>query len=268
MIPYFTAADKNIGPIHWFGILVAIAVMLGISLARRRARQLGYSADKLESFISWMLIVGFVSAHALGLILYFPETVLKEPWRLLFIWQSIASFPGFLGALIGVLLWKRYRGQGQPIIAFADLILSVYPIAWVFGRAGCTLVHDHPGKAAFGLLAFLAVDYPAGNIHHIPAGPHWNLGLIEMLYSIFMSAVVMLMWRRRWPVGAYIAATCLLYAPVRFVLDFLRTADRHYLGLTPGQYAAMALFLFGLYLVARVRARAFESATAVARAGA
>lgn len=170
MIPYFTAADKNIGPIQWFGILVATAVILGISLTRRRARLLGYDPDKLESFIVWMLVTGFICAHVLGLLLYFPEKVIENPLRLLYLWENIASFPGFLGALIGILLWKRFRGKGQPIIAFADLILSVFPIAWVFGRAGCTLVHDHPGKAAEGPLAFLAVDYPPGNIHHIPRG--------------------------------------------------------------------------------------------------
>jgi phosphatidylglycerol:prolipoprotein diacylglycerol transferase len=266
MIPYFTTADKSIGPIHWFGILVATGVMLGVWLTRRRAVRLGYDADKLESFIWWMLGFGFVSAHVLGMLLYFPEKVLREPWTLLFIWQSLASFPGFLGALIGILLWKRYRGQGQPIIAFADLILSVFPISWVFGRAGCTLVHDHPGEAATGPLAFLAVDYPAGNIHRIPAGPHWNLGLLEMLYAMVIAAVVVLMWRRRWPVGTYIAMTSLLYAPVRFSLDFLRTADVLYFGLTPGQYAALALFLFGVYMLGRVRVRAFDDTAEAVRA--
>lgn len=262
MLPYFTVADKSLGPIHWFGVLVAIAVMLGVSLTRRRAQRLGYNADKLESFISWMLVVGFISGHVLGLIIYFPQTVIEKPWKLLLLWESIASFPGFLGALIGILLWKRFRGEGQPIIAFADLILSVFPIAWIFGRAGCTLVHDHPGKAATGPLAALAIDYPAGNIHHIPAGPHFNLGLIEMLYSIIISLVLLLMWRRRWPVGAYIAVVSLLYAPARFSLDFLRTADVHYLGLTPGQYASLALFLFGVFMVTRVRAHAFDGTEA------
>lgn len=75
-----------------------------------------------------------------------------------------------------------------------------------------------------------------------------------MLYSIGIAAVVMLMWRRRWPVGTYIATTCLLYAPVRFSMDFLRTADVTYFGLTPGQYASISAFpLWHLHAGARAR---------------
>jgi phosphatidylglycerol:prolipoprotein diacylglycerol transferase len=233
-------------------------VIIGVNLTRRRAKKLGYDADKLESFIWWMLASAFIISHVFDVVTYYPETLLTEPWRLLFIWQSLSSFGGFLGALIGILLWKRFKGHGQPIIAFADLIVSVFPIAWVFGRLGCTMVHDHPGIAATGPLAFLAVNYPAGNIHNIPAGPHWNLGFLEMLYTIFISAVVVSLWRKERPVGTYIAVASLLYAPIRFVLDFLRTADAVYLGLTPGQYASIAMFLFGVWMVFQARKRRFD----------
>src|SRR5262249_32523962 len=146
VIPYFTLADKTIYlgpvPIQWFGILVATGVILGVNLTRRRAKKLGYDADKLESFIWWMLACGFVVSHMFDVIVYYPETLVTEPWKLLFIWQSLSSFGGFLGAIIGNLLWKRFKGRGQPILAFSDLILSVFPIAWTFGRIGCTVVHD------------------------------------------------------------------------------------------------------------------------------
>jgi hypothetical protein len=38
---------------------------------------------------------------------------------------------------------------------------------------------------------------------------------------------------------------------VRFGLDFLRTADVRYLGITPGQYASIALLLGCLWLLLR-----------------
>jgi phosphatidylglycerol:prolipoprotein diacylglycerol transferase len=262
VIPYFTLADKTIYlgpvPIQWFGILVATGVIIGVNVTRRRAKKLGYDADKLESFIWWMLATAFIFSHVFDVITYYPETLLTEPWKLFMIWQSLSSFGGFLGAILGIFLWKRFRGRGQPIIAFADLIVSVFPIAWIFGRMGCTVVHDHPGIAATGPLAFLAIDYPPGNIHNIPAGPHWNLGFLEMLYTIFLSAVVVSLWRKPRPVGTYIAVACILYAPIRFVLDFLRTADALYFGLTPGQYASIAMFLFGAWMAVQARRHRFD----------
>ncbi len=57
--------------------------------------------------------------------------------------------------------------------------------------------------------------------------------------------------------GVYIAAACLYYAPVRFLLDSLRATDvlhpdARYLGLTPGQYAALVMFGYGLWLLGRL----------------
>ena len=59
------------------------------------------------------------------------------------------------------------------------------------------------------------------------------------------------------PTGFFIALVTLAYAPVRFLLDFLRETpayggDARYLGLTPAQYAALAMFAFGLAVAARV----------------
>lgn len=55
------------------------------------------------------------------------------------------------------------------------------------------------------------------------------------------------------PGGWYVAAACLAYAPVRFLLDFLRVADARYLGLTPGQLASLALLGVGIAVALRVR---------------
>ena len=52
----------------------------------------------------------------------------------------------------------------------------------------------------------------------------------------------------------------MLYAPVRFSLDFLRSTDLgvnrsdiRYLGLTPAQYLAMAMFVGGLSILLWMR---------------
>ena len=50
----------------------------------------------------------------------------------------------------------------------------------------------------------------------------------------------------------------MLYAPVRFGLDFLRAtdldaADPRYFGLTPGHYGAIVLFVLGLLVLIRTR---------------
>src|SRR5579885_3601855 len=167
MLPYIHVSDIQLGPIplHPFGLLVATGVLIGTALAMWRARQRGLDVDKLNSFITWMLVAGFMGGHMLDEIFYHPEEIARfdnghfvwvRPWSLFLLWEGLSSFGGFIGGLIGVLLWKYYvlapkvnlgpltlvwfqrRPVAQPVLPFCDLILSVFPVAWIFGRSGCS----------------------------------------------------------------------------------------------------------------------------------
>ena len=279
MIPYIHVPDLHIGPLplHPFGILVATGVLVGSSVTTRRARSLGYDLVKLNSFVTWMLVSGFVLSHILDSLFYHWDEVLKRPWSLLMPWEGLSSFGGFVGALVGIVLWKyfviddgrlRVRDRPHPILPFADLVLSVFPLGWAFGRAGCSTVHDHPGARASSD-ALLAVAYPLhqgeGSITRIGFielihghDPRYDLGLLELMFTLVIVVCFMLTWRRRLAIGTYVVASALAYAPVRFAMDFLRVpqsegGDTRYAGLTPAQWACMALFAYGLAMIAYMR---------------
>lgn len=288
MIPYIYVPDLKLGPLtlHPFGLLVATGVIIGTWLATKRARERSLDLDKLNSFITWMLVSGFINAHMLDQLFYHWPEVVKRPWSVFMLWEGLSSFGGFIGGLIGVVLWKYFeavpvlrtpfftfssfkrRPQPMPIMPFCDLILSVFPVAWVFGRSGCSVVHDHQGiKATAG--SFLAVAFgpadPATTIHLGPielrhgTQPHFDLGLLEMMFTVIVATVFALTWKRKLTTGSYIAAVALAYAPVRFAMDFLRVrdvdnADPRYGAFTPAQWAAIGLFVFGLVMVRQVRA--------------
>ena len=290
MIPYIHVPDLKLGPLtlHPFGLLVATGVILGTYLATRRARQRGLDLEKLNSFITWMLVAGFLGGHMLDQIFYHPHELVKDPLSLFKLWTGLSSFGGFVGALIGIVLWKyfesvpwgrvpflgftipkyRRRPITMPILPFADLILSVFPVAWVFGRSGCSVVHDHPGmRAEPGTL--LAVSFPDHNtivslqkatgIQLLDGGhPQFDLGLLEMMFTVILATLLALTWSKKLTTGSYVAATALCYAPVRFAMDFIRVrdvdqADPRYGAFTPAQWMCVALFVFGLVMVAKVR---------------
>ena len=251
MIPYVIVAPIQLGPftVTPFGILATIAVLLGSWLATRRAIRLGIPDADIRSFLTWILVGGFVGGHVIDMVFYYPDELVARPWRLLAIWTSLGSFSGFAGALAGAFAWRRWRRR--KILPLADIVVAVFPVAWIFGRAGCSVAHDHPGRrAAAG--AWLAVaDGPGPTTELGPITlrygtlPRYDLGLLEMLLAIVLAVAFALTWKRGGMRGWYIAAACLVYAPVRFGMDFLRVADPTYGALTPGQWASIALFGFG-----------------------
>jgi phosphatidylglycerol:prolipoprotein diacylglycerol transferase len=281
MIPYIQIPDGSIGPvpIHPFGVLVATGVLLGTGMTARRARWLGWDVVKLNSFITWMLVTAFVLSHVLDSLFHHWSEVVKRPWSVIMLWEGLSSFGGFAGAVVGIVAWRylvieggrlRVRPRPHPILPYADLVASCLPLGWMFGRMGCASVHDHPGARVLpGADSLLAVAYPKftgdGAVHKLwfielidGHDPRFDLGLLELFFTILLVSCFALTWRRRLPLGSYLIATALSYAPVRFAMDFLRipaseNGDTRYAGLTPAQYGCIALFVFGIYLFFYVR---------------
>jgi prolipoprotein diacylglyceryltransferase len=170
---------------------------------------------------------------------------------------GLSSYTGFAGSVVGLLVWKWRRGISM--IAVGDLSLFAFPVGWVFGRTGCFITHDHPGAITD---FFLGVEnWGSPTAEHIPFfgyGTNAPTGIVRHdlgFYEVIWSAAVMILFfvlaRKRRRRGFYMGLICVLYAPIRFFLDYLRAepvdqGDIRYLGLTPGQYGSILLFLTGV----------------------
>jgi phosphatidylglycerol:prolipoprotein diacylglycerol transferase len=248
VIPYFELREITLpGGISLasFGTLVAIGLFVGVLFAESRARALGIPLATLHGAIGWALVPGFALAHLVALLPHLGRGDLSAGVLLQF-WNGMSSFGGIAGALLG--LWLRFRREPARLLAVAELLAPAFVLGWVFGRLGCTLVHDHLGR----LSGFpLAIQFPGGARH--------DLGFYELLYTllVLLPAVILLVRKPR-PPGMIIAWLALLYAPARFLGDFLRNtdlpgADLRHAGLTLAQYCCVALAGVGIFFVVRLR---------------
>jgi len=285
-LPYFHLGSLDVGvPIQAFGMLVAAGVLIGAALLRRYAEWHGVSDDHIRGLITWILISGFLGAHEFDVIAYqwdrigdstmvtpagwwfLPEGMWPSNWPLgLRIWDGISSYGGFIGGALGFALyvwWKRL-----PVRLFADVTIVGLLPAFSIGRLGCTVVSDHIGAAVDPdrWYSFLAMDYPrkVNPAHLAEAYPGtsefiraWNLGFIEFLYLVPINLVVLwLAFRpnKRMPAGFITALTGVLYAPVRFFLDYLRPEDTdpRYGTLTFAQWSSILAFAIAIYAARRI----------------
>lgn len=251
-IPWFKPDPIHLGPLTLqpFGLLVATGVFIGAAIARRAIKRRGLDEEHYQRMITWMLLWAFGLAHIVAVTAYHPGRLIHDPIRLLKFWDGLSSVGGFVGAIIGSVWYARRHGLRY--IPYADGIMEGFVFGWFFGRSGCSVVHDHPGiRSDF----FLAVDYPANYVAgDLTGGPRLDLGLLELLFTVFL--ILLFWWLKRKPrfPGLYLGLAGVLYAPVRFALDFLRVpdakgGDTRYLGITPAQWAVVVLFVLAAWVL-------------------
>lgn len=151
MIPYFEQPSLHVGPlsIHAFGVLLALALLLGMRLVMWRARRQGLHEATTERMVWCALGFGFVGAHLYSVIAYFPHRLADDPWVLLRVWENISSTGAFLGGALSLWFYLRFREGGFPAARrwrYLDGVAFSLPFAWAVGRLGCTFAHDHPGR--------------------------------------------------------------------------------------------------------------------------
>ena len=186
----------QLGPIalRWYGLLIAIAVLLGLTLATRLGRARGIEPSLIADLLP-LLVLGAV----LGARLYY---VLLE-WRqyggnwldALAIWRGgIAIHGALLGGSLAAVLFCRWRRQ--PFWPLLDVLVPAVALGQAIGRWG-----NFFNSEAFGLptdlpwklfipLAFRPSEFLDQAYFH-PTFLYesiWNLGVCILLLLLFRAA--------------------------------------------------------------------------------
>ena len=252
VIPYIAPFSITIFdiPLDSWSLLVALGFIVGIEFARARAQQLGIAVADVVDGGLFIVGMGFVVGHFVHVGVYNPHLIDEYGWSIMLqIWAGFSSNGGFVGAILGTILWFKLVRKREPFWKHADTIAYALPFGWFFGRLGCFSAHDHIGQRSD---FWLAVDFPA--IYY--GGPRHDLGFYEALWVFCLAIVHFSLRKKSLPHGTFTMIFCFAYAPVRFGLDFLRNtdlsgADVRFLGLTPAQYGSLLFFSCGIALYLR-----------------
>lgn len=243
-IPFPVIGELKIQP---FGVLVAIGIIIGSQVAERRGEATQIPRQAVADFLVYTIVIGLASAMLLNMALYEPEKLVRM-FKGEISYPGLSSYGGFFGGVLAA-VWFRHKKR-MSIMWLGDVWCYAFPVAWFFGRSGCFVVHDHPGLVSH---FFLAVDN-----YNLDGQPRHDLGLYEVIWSAAVFGLFAWLGRKPRPRGFFMAVLPLLYAPIRFGLDFLRETpeyggDVRYFGLTPGHYWSLGFLLAGLIVAYRVR---------------
>ena len=269
LVPYYPPLQIPLFgvPLDSWSLLVSLGFIVGIEFARARAKQLGIAIKDVVDGGLFIVGMGFVVGHFVHVGIYNPQMIEEQGWIVfLKIWAGFSSNGGFVGAIIGTVLWFKIVRRREPFWKHADTIAYSLPFGWFFGRLGCFSAHDHVGKRSD---FFLAVDFPPDIYQGYYGGPRHDLGLYEALWVLLLAVLHFSLRKKRLRHSTFAMIFCFGYAPVRFGLDFLRSTDLkgsdiRFGGLTPAQYGSIIFLLCGVVLFLRRHreARYFEESPA------
>ncbi|MBD2386158.1 prolipoprotein diacylglyceryl transferase [Cylindrospermum sp. FACHB-282] len=126
----------KIGPIiiRWYGLLIASAVLIGVSLSQYLAKRRHVNPELLSDLSIW-LVIGAIPAARLYYVLFQWSEYAQHPERIIAIWQGgIAIHGAILGGVVAALIFAKLKQ-----ISFwqlTDLVAPSLILGQAIGRWG------------------------------------------------------------------------------------------------------------------------------------
>lgn len=145
----------KLGPItiYSYGMMIAIAFLLGIYLARSEARRKHIKPDLVYDLVLYIVIGSLIGARLYYLAFFNPAGFVKEPLSIFKVWQGGLAIHGAIlgGILAGILFSKRHRISFWRL---ADIVAPSIILGHAIGRLGCFLngcCFGVPTESIFGV---------------------------------------------------------------------------------------------------------------------
>src|SRR4051812_31295883 len=232
------------GPItvYTYGVLLAAAYLLGLQLARVRAKARGLDANRILDLGIYIIISALIGAKLLLLITDF-KTFSANPRELMTLARSGGVFYG--GLILAVVVALVYiRKIGLPLWTTCDVFAPGIALGHVIGRFGCLFAGCCYGKATSVPWAITFHDpFAASNVGTPLDRPLHPTQLYEAGAELLILIVLLLTERKGRPFpGRTFWLYMLLYAISRFVIEFYRGDERGMVGMfSTSQFISLLL---------------------------
>ena len=87
--------------INWYGIAFALGFLVSGWLTWRWAAKFGIGREKIEGLVVWILVGTVIGAWLYYIVQNNPGAYLREPWRIVAVWEGgLAYFGGLFGGIL------------------------------------------------------------------------------------------------------------------------------------------------------------------------
>ena len=241
-------------PIYFYGVIIGLGFLLGITFCTKRARRFGLNEDDIYDVMIWLIPCSIIGAR-LYYVLFQLDYYLAHPDELFALRNGGLAIYG--GVIAGVLMaYLVCRRKKIPFPAMLDCLCYGLLLGQILGRWG-----NFMNREAFGaetaIFCRMGLTTPDGTTVYVhPTFLYesvWNLGVLLFLLWFEKAG------KRRFD-GHCMALYFLLYGLGRFWIEGLRT-DSLYIGGTGirvSQALSLVLVLASLALLIYKRKQPFS----------
>jgi phosphatidylglycerol:prolipoprotein diacylglycerol transferase len=231
--------------IHWYGIMIAIGLYVGIQVALRDSARRGLNKDQLMNVALLAAVLGIAGGRLYYVVQNNPSFYLHHPAEIIAVWQGGMAFFGamFGGALAVAISAWRWR---IPFWSLLDVGALGMTIGQAIGRVGNIINGDIVGYKTNGW-GFEYTNPSTFGPLNVPVQP---ASLYELLISL---GLFLLLWNLRTrihPEGMLAMLYVVLYSVSQFFIFFVRDNIVILGGLKQAQLTSLVVIALTLPVIA------------------
>lgn len=220
---YIDPVAFNLGPlsVRWYGIIIAVGILLGYFVAQRALVKAGLHKDTLVDIIFYSALFGFIAARIYFVIFQWPYYV-ENPSEIIKIWHGgIAIHGGLIGGFIaGVIVCKVKNLNPFQI---GDIVAPSIILAQGIGRWGNFMNHEaHGGPVSRAFLEKLHLPNFIIENMYINGQYYHPTFLYESIWDV-AGFIILVKIRKHLKLGETFFLYLTWYSIGRFFIEGLRT---------------------------------------------
>ncbi|HAR7128448.1 TPA: prolipoprotein diacylglyceryl transferase [Staphylococcus aureus] len=220
---YIDPVAFNLGPlsVRWYGIIIAVGILLGYFVAQRALVKAGLHKDTLVDIIFYSALFGFIAARIYFVIFQWPYYA-ENPSEIIKIWHGgIAIHGGLIGGFIaGVIVCKVKNLNPFQI---GDIVAPSIILAQGIGRWGNFMNHEaHGGPVSRAFLEQLHLPNFIIENMYINGQYYHPTFLYESIWDV-AGFIILVNIRKHLKLGETFFLYLTLYSIGRFFIEGLRT---------------------------------------------
>lgn len=240
----------ELGPIRiqYYGLLYALAFILGYFIAVKLAPRFKIKKEIIEDYLPLIILADIIGARLFEVLFYNPSYYFSNPLKIFAIWEGgLASH----GAIIAIFFTTLYFCKKRNILFynFLDLISIPVQLGAAFIRVGNFINSELVGKTSSLPWAVQFAGYE--ELRH-PVQLYQSIGHV----IIFIILLLMLKFKNL-KAGTIFWTMLFLDSVFRFITEFFKDlpADYgfNYLGLNLAQYASITIAIISIIFLYRIK---------------